>query len=826
MAWTFDELGNIHDGNGNVIKFSEIARVVGTTVVDIQGNPLPISVTDAQSLGGIPFEEMAKVTDIQTTTESVNSVIDGDYPLTYTNTDLVRTQVLYTPKKTIPTLPLLEPELLANSTLNDTGNITIKGNVSFTAAAGVLTVTQLADSGWAGASIPFTVTETGLYAFRVTGAGVNPSMRIYDEAGVVLQTVPVVGEKFLCVTLSSIESYEFVLGGSDVLLNDVTTFTNISFKKVNESLITNGDYYGEVFNSDIETFVKTDIETSDIYGGNVSFSAEPNNNIRVLRDDWTMLQYIDSVPNKGGLTEELLVDSTGRWVGDFSLATDSDVFTPVGSTTVVATGGYLEVSGGVVDERVEVYMDLITVPGETYMFTGYLSTKIGMWNFQMGDKIVPTPTYASTAINLDFPIAVQFGFVATSTTTRFSIWTIGTNDTDILRIAYLTGRKLNSSVWKNITPELPAEETNDFDCINYHITSLATHNPSDTAGYAIEYDSITSDELLRVLNRPDYYYRWSMVLNTDNSGVRMGRSAWLINARGTQHLLTQQSYNKMRMVRLVDGNLAIICTCTATNQTMVHVKDFVLSDKLTFPHGVNGTPVVSVSSPLGIAWGEVYDAATDPNDLYYTIHGTGATSSVNFVAYSTASAINYDKSPVVDETNVYAPIRNTIPHNIFPYRFIGKSPYYFGGVVSYTPNSKKYLGFTPMDIKVKPWNKTGKWTQVARIAGTNVQLTPTGHVPGVSVTRGVVLTDVGYNINVDDVILNTPIGDEYFVESFATNMDGNKLYLDRSTRDTSITGRGRSIAVTTAKHLTKGLNTTAETLNEGELPGVNPLNLK
>lgn len=826
MSWTFDELGNIHDGDGNVIKFSEIARVVDNTVVDIRGNPLPISVTDAQSLGGIPTEDIAKVTDLPANVDNVNTIINGDFPLTFTNKDLVRTQVVYDPKKTIPTLPLVEPELLANSALTGTGSIVSKGDVSFTAAGGVLTVTQLSASGWAGASIPFTVTETGLYAFRVTGSGVNPSMRIYNEAGGVIQTVPVVGEQFLCVTLSSIESYEFVLGGSDVLLNDVTTFTNISFKKVNESLITNGDYYGEVFNSRTETFVKTGIDPSTIYGGHTSFSSEPNKNIRLLSDDWTMLQYIDSTPNKAGLTSELLVDGDGRWIGDFSLASDGDVLLPVGNTTTIVTDGYIEISGGAVDERVEVYMDMTTTPGETYLFNGYLPVKIGIWNFQMGDKIVPTTPTASSATNLDRATTIQFGFVATTTTTRLSIWTTRTKDTDILRISYLSGRGLDSSVWKNITPVLPTEETNDFDCRNFHISSLPLHTPDTTTGHSLEYDSIIGTDLLRVGVSPEYYYRWSMVLNTDNSGVRMGRSNWLINAVGTPHLLTQQSYNKMRMVRLNTGNLAIICRCTATNQTMVHVKDIVLSNELTFPHGVDGTPVVSISSPLGIAWGETYNIGVDPNDLYYTTCNSGDVSSANFVANTISPAIDYDKAPVVDDTNVFAPIRNTMSHNIFPYRFIGKSPYYFGGVVSYTPNSKKYLGFTPMDIKIKPWNKTGKWTQVARIVGTNIQLTPTGGVGGISVTRGVVLTDVGYNINIDDDLLNTPIGDEYFVEAFATNMDGNKLYLDRSTRDTSIMMRGTGLAVTTTTLGLTGLDTSSETLNEGELPGVNPLNLK
>ena len=576
--WRFKD-GKISDGQGSEIAFNELVKFAEGAVRGINGDELPISLTDSEKLGGIPASQYASKAYVPASVTNINTTLRGKSeinPLSIKDEKVLGlTMVKYTGQNTDPYIPTMGEELFPNSTFENTDDITAGNDASLSVSGGVLTVNANdTDYPYAEMITSTDLYKDHLYIIKMNMGATNPKIEVIDPDGnIIINKIGESGRNEV-LTLKANKDGKFKVrmymnGGGD---DDSATFSKPSFKELDIASLKHGNFYSlDKATSNVKTTLITEVPSKDLHWSSTyTYSKEEKNNLAFFRNSFTLLKYINDEAGKSGiLSKEYMVDGDGEYIGDFNKDTDVDAFTAVGTQTVIKRDNDTlrierkEDETGKLEAYVEVDIDkkgLFLLDFEI-KYIGYSD-----WHIYIDDVLVRKEYSDNSDTDREHMLIVA-NLQNDKAKVKFVSTDVDSNNTH-LSIDNLRLKAIDPEVWEDITPKNTGEKTEIFKWDNavYDIKSVTDPDASQSIFSTMLGKTIRHIPMIDERNTD---YRYNSVRQFNNNGITFGSYSWGLNRINDKIVATIMYFDKLVMEKTKNGSLYLIAYNKHMNHSMV-----------------------------------------------------------------------------------------------------------------------------------------------------------------------------------------------------------------------------------------------------------------
>lgn len=565
-SWKFDKNGNIDDGLGNMVKFSEIVKFDPNTktVKKIDGESVPISVSDADSVTGIPGDKLAKKELIPISTSEANLCLSADIEINKLDFETVNYKAMFevVGQETKPDICTIGTELLPNVTFDNTDNIAIVNDANISVTNNTLRV-NAESTDYPAAEMTFKLTKDKFYIVLCNLGGATPAITITGPNNkIVLPKYTINGVMVKSILATESGDYKFKMSMDSTADDDTAMFSNVSIKEINIANLSIGDY----FTYDDTTYIETGMKSSDImYNPDREYSNKAGNNLAFFYDDFNMLEYINTTPGLSGLIKETLVNNAGEYVGGFDKATDLDSYNIIGNTVKNITNDNLVITRSALGGDLEIYINIDTIVGKEYIYSFDVIEVSNQWWSYIDTKEIKIVNSNDTLTDC---VTRNIVFKATKTTSKIKFICKNNDNADILQINNIKLQELDNTVWVNVTPIDIDSETKvySWDTIN---DTVVDQTNVKTISYISDFSTLygtyaINKFILEDARHIQLYKRYDSLKEFGNNYIKLGFYKDACNAVGHTLRHTVEYYDKLVLHRDIFGKLQL----TAYNDTI------------------------------------------------------------------------------------------------------------------------------------------------------------------------------------------------------------------------------------------------------------------
>ena len=801
--WKFDKDGNITDGLGNLVKFSELVKfdAVSNTVKKISGESVPISVTDADAVGGIPAADLAKKALVPISTAAANVCVSSDIQINQLDFEDVNFKAMFeiTGQGDTAGLATIGDELLPNTTFDTTDQVAIINDANLSVANNALRVNAEVTDYPAG-EMTMTLTEGKFYTVVCSLSGTTPAVSITDPNGVeVLPKYTTVGNMIKSIRATVTGDYKFTMHMNSTADDDTAIFSTPSVKEINLADLKVGDYFTYTdIDGTVSTHIETGMKSSDInYNPLRAYSNEPGNNIAFLYDDFNMLEYINATPGLSGYVKESLLNSNGDYVGDLDVPGDLDSYNIVGNTSKAITDGMLDITRSADGGDLEVYINVDTIVGKEYLFSFDVKKVTDAWWGYIGTKEINIENLGNDVHT--YSVTRRVTYEATENVTRIKFVCKNNATTDQLQVDNISLQELDDTVWVNVTPtdDDSVSKVYSWDNINITCTDLANPVGSNVLRTR-EFSTIYGvGGLLTYIAEPatsnHLFKRGNSAKEFNNSYVKMGDYIGGCNGLGVNTRYTVEYYDKVTLYRDPYGKLQLCAYSDYTQSGMTMLQGAGIDQQKVYKGYENDTMVAMVKS-INYSSGNYFywnQYEEHKNDYYVRTGISSDTTSTGAVKGMDGEA---SLSIIKDSMLILTPFNSL--HRVTMVKHQGKSPFFktvaYTGGISLANEVIDKSEHMLMEFTAIPHDSfaDGRYVSISRVDEFNTYKYVDNTTPKVS-SPGVITVsdnDNGSTLYITDSVTTTSpvnrVNEPYYVHLYyGNNKDTNGITLRVPKRD-------------------------------------------
>lgn len=566
IRWHFKSGGILSDGYGHDLTFSKLVKFEDNAVRDIEGNTLPISVADADKLGGRDAVEFAGKDLLPATPNPICKVVSGSTALSNLVEENAYSQLQFIGQSNDIALPAIGDEKLPNTVFDTTDNVIIENDANISVADNVLRVNAETTDYPAG-YMEFDLDTGKVYTIKLTLGGATPALDIIDpDGGVLLSKITDSGTVIRTIKPIKSGTHRFRMTMNSTEDDDTATFQDPSVKEIDLPNLKHGNYYTVGEADALETEIVTEIPSKDInYDPEHNYSNEPKNNLAFIGDDFKLLQYIGPTVGESGFVKdgngaevEYFIDNDGNYIGDFDVASDIDNYNIIGNTAKNhnSTNNTMELTRSGDGGNLEVYFDVDTDIGKKLLVSLDVSDVVSPWFIYLGNKKLPVMLLGDTATDNR---TIRFRMDSTDTVSRFRLVCESNTADDKLVVTNITAKELDSSIWNDVTP-IDNETSSPF----YEWDNSEVEIVSDVSAVDVTlfFSTLLGSKKIMRNNESTaaLAYRSSTLKQFTNRGFILGNYDASCNKKDINQLVRQNSFNRIRMHKDKYGVLSIVAS--------------------------------------------------------------------------------------------------------------------------------------------------------------------------------------------------------------------------------------------------------------------------